>query len=150
MTDYSLLVLPSEDEYRKVFLDNYCEKSPLLTWDGLPVEFYPEMFDHAFYKRSYKSLKAKKDSLDVDRCQRIMWIKAVLNDPDIIPLVGYDSYRGQYDTGSRIALVSEERYVVVIRNVGKKWRFVTAYLIDNEKTYKKILSSPHWATTACV
>ncbi len=48
------------------------------------------------------------------------------------------------DNNSRIALVSQEKYVVVIRNTGKSWRFVTAYLIDNINTYNKLMSSPAW------
>ena len=49
------LSLSSEEEYRQFFIDNYCNKSPILTWDGLPVMFYPEMFDHAFFKRKEKN-----------------------------------------------------------------------------------------------
>ena len=33
------LILPSEEEYKKYFVESYCDKSPILTWDGLPVFF---------------------------------------------------------------------------------------------------------------
>lgn len=138
------LSLSTEAEYKQYFVDNYCNKSPLLTWDGLPVEFYPEMFEHAFYKRTTKAWKAKKDSVDFDRCKRMPWINEVLHDSTIVPRQGYDKARGKNDNNSRIALVSQEKYVVVIRNTGKSWRFVTAYLIDNIDTYNKLMSAPAW------
>lgn len=34
-----ILSLSTEAEYKQYFVDNYCNKSPLPTWDGLPVEF---------------------------------------------------------------------------------------------------------------
>ena len=52
-----------------------------LKWDGLPVKFYPEMFEHAFYKRTAKAWKAKKDSVNLDRYKRMPWINEVLHDP---------------------------------------------------------------------
>jgi hypothetical protein len=44
----------------------------------------------------------------------------------------------------RVAFLAPNDYIVVIRKAGATWRFVTAYVIDNERTKKKILSSPAW------
>lgn len=140
----ALLNLSSESEYQKYFVDNYCNTSPILTWDGLPVMFYPEMFFHAFYKRTAKNWRAPKSTLDPDRCQRMPWIKAILMDSSIPPRVGYDKAKNRNDSNSRIAFLSKENYLVVIRNDGTKWRFVTAYLVDNSDTARKILASPIW------
>ena len=138
-----LLALPTEADYKQYFISNYCG-GPLITWDGNPVMFYPEVFEHAFYKRLSKQWKAAKSTIDLDRCQRMLWIKDVLQDSTIILHKGYDKATGCYDNSRRVALLSQEKYVVVIRNDGKKWRFVTAYLIDNSSTYNKILRSPIW------
>lgn len=144
----NLLILSSEKKYKQFFIDNYCRQSPVFTWDGLPVMFYSDMFEHAFYKRSSKSWKAKKSCVDIDRCQRIPWIKEVLLDSSIVPRQGYDKATGRNDNSRRVTLISKERYVVIIRSDGTKWRFVTAYLIDNNDTYKKLMSAPLWIRPA--
>lgn len=83
-----------------------------------------------------------------DRCQRIPWIKEVLLDSSIVPRQGYDKATGRNDNSRRVTLISKERYVVIIRSDGTKWRFVTAYLIDNNDTYKKLMSAPLWIRPA--
>lgn len=144
-----LLNLPEEADYKKFFVEHYCNPSPILTWDNLPVEFYPEMFEHAFYKRTEKKWSAPKACVDLERCERMLWIEDVLQDSSIVPRVGYDKARGKNDARSRVALVSKEKYVVVIRRAGSKWKFVTAYVIDNELTFQKIMASPVWNKSAC-
>lgn len=139
-----LLKLPSESAYRNHFIENYCALSPVFTWDGLPVMFYPEMFEHAFYKRAAKQWSAPKEKVDWDRCERMDWIKGVLADSTIIPRQGYDKATGKNDNRRRVVLVSQEKYVVVIRADKQRWRFVTAYLIDNNYTYNKLMAAPLW------
>ena len=138
------LTLPTEADYKQYFIDNYCTPSPIATWDGLPVVFYPEMFEHAFYKRASEHWRASKSVIDLDRCKRMSWIKDVLADSTIVPMQGYDHATGKYDNNSRVALVSKERYVVVIRYTGTNWRFVTAYYADSDRTYTRLLGSPAW------
>lgn len=139
-----LVHLKGETDYYNHFVKFYCNAGPIITWDGLPVFFYPDMFTHAFYKRSQKAWEAKKQSFDLTRGERIDWIKAVLEDASIIPREGYDKAKKIYDGSRRVAFLSPENYLVVIREDGTKWRFVTAYLVDNEKTANKILTSPVW------
>lgn len=139
-----LLILSSEEEYKNHFIAEYCKKSPIATFDGLPVMFYPEMFEHAFYKRTAPKWTAPKDRMDLDRCKRMPWIKEVLKDSSIVPRKGYDKARDRYDENNRVAFLSPENYLVVIRKAGSVWRFVTAYLVDNEAAAKKIKDSPVW------
>ena len=139
------LSLPTEGDYKKYFIENYCNVCPILTWDGLPVMFYPDMFEHAFYKRAQKQWRSQKDQVDLERCKRMPWIKEVLSDSTIVPRQGYDKATGRNDSTRRVALLSKERYVVVIRYTdNNKWAFVTAYIIDNERTYNKLVSAPRW------
>lgn len=72
-----LLLLSTEAEYKSYFEKEYCDKCPIVTFDGLPVMFYPEMFEHAFYKRTKANWKAPKDKMDIERCKRMPWIEAV-------------------------------------------------------------------------
>lgn len=144
MAALSLIRLATETEYKQLFVDTYCTPGPIYTWDNLPVMFYPDMFEHAFYKRAIKNWKAPKSSIDLSRCERILWIKEVLSDSSIVPRQGYDKAKNTHDNTRRVALCTPEDYLVVIRNDGNKWRFVTAYLIDNAGTKRKILSAPIW------
>ena len=107
--------------------------------------FYPEMFDHAFFKRKEKTWRSQKNQVDFERCKRMPWIEEVLNDSTIVPRQGYDKATGRNDSTRRVTLVSKERYVVVIRYIDKnKWAFVTAYIIDNERTYRQLMNAPRW------
>lgn len=144
MVLYELLLLSTEEEYKNYFIENYCNVSPIATFDGLPVMFYPEMFEHAFYKRAIANWHAPKSTLDMERCKRMKWIKEVLNDDSIVPRKGYDKARNRYDNNSRVTFLAPNDYIVVIRKAGATWRFVTAYLVDNEWAKNKILSSPIW------
>lgn len=146
----SLLFLPTESDYRLYFIENFCNQSPIMTWDGLPVMFYPDMFEHAFYKRASKAWKAPKTSLDQDRCERMMWIKDVLSDSTIIPREGYDKDKNVHDRSRRVAFLSKENYLVVIRDDNIRWRFVTAFIVDDAATAAKILSSPAWKATILI
>lgn len=139
-----MLILSTEDEYKNHFISEYCEKSPIATFDGLPVMFYPEMFEHSFYKRTKASWKAKKDKIDFERCKRMPWIKVVLNDSSIIPRQGFDKAHNRYDNESRVTFLAPNNYIVVIRKAGKSWRFVTAYIVDNAVAAGKIQASPAW------
>ena len=140
----SLLCLPTEKDYKQKFIEEYCTNGPITTWDGLTVVFYPEMFEHAFYKRTQKQWRASKAVVDYDRCKRMLWIKEALQDSTIIPRVGYDKATGKNDNTRRVTLVTRNWYVVVIRSDGNKWRFVTAYIIDNQRTYNLLLAAPKW------
>ncbi len=145
MNPPEILNLLNEEAYKNYYVENYCNKCPIFTFDGIPVMFYPEKFEHAFYKRSKATWKAKKSLFDVSRAERMDWIKAVLQDPQIIPKKGFDKARDSYDNKRRVTFLNEENYLVVIE-LDKKGKgiFVTAYLVDNENAAEKIRSSPNW------
>ncbi|MGB4438436.1 MAG: hypothetical protein WBJ13_04255 [Sedimentibacter sp.] len=140
-----LIEYTTEDEYKNYYIEHYCNASPIDTFDSIPVMFYPETFEHAFYKRTEKSWKAPKDSFSKERGERLDWIKCVLQDPTVTPRKGYDKATGSYDNTRRVTFINEQNYVVVIY-INKKGtgKFVTAYIVDNEKTAEKIRNSPLW------
>lgn len=145
MTLPALVQLATEEEYRQYYIENYCNKSPIYTYDQIPVTFYPEKFEHAFYKRTNKTWKAKKDQFFRSRGERIDWIKCILQDKSITPKKGYDKATGSYDNSRRVAFLSKDMYLVVIyiNNKGEG-SFVTAYEVDNQNAANKILNSPDW------
>lgn len=140
-----LLQYSTEEEYRQHYIEHYCNACPIDTFDGIPVMFYPDAFDHAFYKRSRKSWKAGKDSFSTERGERLDWIKHVLQDPNITPRKGYDKAKDTYDNTRRVTFMNEENYLVVIYiNKKGEGKFVTAYIVDNETAAEKIRNSPVW------
>lgn len=143
-----LLEYSTEEEYKTYYIENYCNASPINTYDGIPVMFYPETFEHAFYKRTQKSWKAPKDSFFIERGKRLDWIKFVLQDPSITPKKGYDKANGSYDNSRRVTFMNSENYLVVIYlNKKGEGKFITAYVVDNDKAAEKIRNSPNWEGT---
>jgi len=140
-----LLTYATEEEYKQHYIEHYCNSSPIMTFDEIPVMFYPERFEHAFYKRTKKSWKAKKDVFSKKRGERLDWIKYVLQDPNIIPRKGYDKAKNSYDNTRRVVFMNEENYLVVIYiNKKGEGKFITAYVVDNDEAAGKIRNSPKW------
>lgn len=139
-----LLKLKNELEYKSHYIENYCNKE-IKTHDGIVVKFFEDTFEHAFYKRTKKTWKARKDIFSEERGERMDWIKYVLNDPTITPKKGYDKAKQSYDYTRRVAFLNSENYLVVIYiNRNGEGKFVTAYLVDNEEAADKIRNSPNW------
>lgn len=140
-----LLRYDSEEKYRQHYIENYCQPCPIYTFDNIPVMFYEDVFTHAFYKRTHKSRDAEKDCFCNERGERMDWIKHVLQDPDITHRKGYVQKNQSYVNNRRVTFLTEENYLVVIminkKGVGK---FMTAYVVDNEKAAEKIRNSPKW------
>lgn len=134
----------SEAEYKQYFVNNYCN-AEIYTHDGIKVKFHEDMFEHAFYVRTQKQWKSKKDHFSIDRGERIDWIKYVLKDPTIIPRQGYDKAKKRFDNSRRVTFLTPNNYVVIIQLVGKREaRFVTAYIVDSIDIANKINAGPMW------
>jgi hypothetical protein len=135
----------TEAELRQLWEDEYCKPaSPIFTFDKIVVKFYPDMFDHAFYE-SHNRMRRDKSVLSLNRLEKMLWVKATLQDPEAILKQGWDRDLKIYDNGRRVAFI-RNNYVVVIRFTGiQKATFVTAYeLTDNTGNGQKILDSPDW------
>ncbi|MBK5242371.1 hypothetical protein [Clostridium sp.] len=132
------------EEYRQHFIENYCDaSSPTQTFDGIQVYFYSDMFDHAFFESSDR--RGSKDVFSTKRAERIDWIKSVLQDEYAELYEGYDSKSKTCDNSRRVAIITEDDYVVIIRfTKGIKAKFVTAYVADSGHTATKIRTSPKW------
>ena len=129
--------LPTPDEYKK-----YCEND-IITFDGIKVKFYENQFEHAFYESSNK-VKKNKDVFSIERALRIDWIEYVLQNPNAELHLGWDRDKKKYNKDRRVAIISPENYVVVIRiNDNKTAKFITAYYADNSAN--KIRNMPLWA-----
>lgn len=136
-----LLVLPTVDDYRRHYLTTYC-RGGIVTFDGINVRFFPETFDHAFFRDSDRWTKDKA-VFDRRRAERMDWIRALLLDPSA------ELYRRVMHDGKlrRIALDPPTRYAVIIQMNPKcqsEARFITAYVVDSCSALQKMRSNPRW------
>ena len=137
-----LLILKTVEEYKKFFIDNYCNKD-IYCYDGMKVKFYEDQFEHAFYEsKNYK--KRDKSIFSEERAQRIPWRKEVLMNESIEIYVGWDRDKKQYNENRRISIITPENYVVVLNVIDKmKAKFITAY-VASKTNAEKIRSAPKW------
>lgn len=133
----------TEAELRQMWSDTYCGK-PIITFDGIAVKFFSNMFDHCFYESANRKTK-DKSILSYNRLEKIYWIKDALEDPDSIRKIGWDSKTKSYDGSRRVTLVKGNYIVVIAIHDEKKARFITAYEIQEDRNLDKILGSPDWA-----
>lgn len=136
-----LLSLPTVEDYRHYYENTYC-RAKVLTFDGIRVQFFPEDFDHAFWRDSNRQVKDKA-VFDWERAKRMDWIRAVLASPS------GELYRRTMPDGKvrRIALVPGERYAVIIQmhhRRPREARFITAYVVDSDSALQKMRSNPRW------
>ena len=127
----------SEADMRKMWGDEYC-LTEIETFDGIMVKCYADMFDHIFYE-SFDRIEKDKSILSLNRLEKMLWIKDVLQDRSAILKKGWNSKDKEYFKDRRVAIV-KGNYIVVIRFTGKlKAKLVTAYEKDD---IENILSGP--------
>lgn len=127
---------------RQLFLQTYCNPlSPIITFDGIEVKFFPDQFDHAFFESVNRKL-ADKTQFSLVRAERILWIKDTLEDPTADLRVGWDKKYKIYDKSYRVAVVKYNYVVIIWIKDVKNGKFITAYEAD--KSIGKILGSPVW------
>ncbi len=133
--------LLTPEDYKKYYIEKYCKKE-LTTFDGIKVKFYDDQFEHAFFESSNK-IKRNKDVFSIERAFRIDWIEYVLKNPNAELHIGWDRDKKRYNSERRVAIISPENYVVILRiNDNKKAKFITAYYADNSA--KEIRKMPFW------
>lgn len=130
----------TEDQYRAHFERVYCT-GKIVTFDGIPVRFKKNDFDHAFYE----STLAKDDTFSRKRAHRIDWIKAALEDPKSEIYLGWNNKRKSYDRRRRVALVMRNYVVVIGISLKGNGRFITAFVADSSRTVRMIRQNPKWA-----
>ena len=130
----------TELELREIWNDVYCNV-PIITFDGLSVQFYSSMFDHCFFVSENRKAK-DKSILSYNRLEKIYWIKDTLEDADATLKIGWDGKNKTYNNSRRVALVKGNYVVVIIIFSLTKARFVTAYEIADEENLEKIMKSP--------
>ncbi len=133
-----------ETEYRKHYEAKYCaKKSGIKTFDGIPVYFKKDRFNHAFHESSKRD--ETKDIFSRQRAERIDWIAHALRDTLAELYIGWDNRLKRHDKRRRVCVV-QGNYVVVIRfnHPRTKAFFVTAFVTDTSATMQKIRRSPKW------
>lgn len=114
-------------DYRQHFEAEYVNGAPVITPDGVTVEFHANQFDHAFSQGGGPSFA---------RMRRMPWIRAVLVDP-ALPVYRNDK-EGKIH---RVQIAPEEGYVVVCRaySRGRKLVFVTAYVVEDARRLQRMM-----------
>lgn len=136
--------LMKEAELRQLWSETYCDSAkPIVTFDGITVQFFSSMFDHAFYESANRQAK-DKSVLSLNRCEKMLWIKDTLEDNTAVLKKGWDSKTKSYDGSRRVTLIKDNYVVVIIVFGDKKARFLTAYQIDNDENLAKLHASPDW------
>ncbi len=137
--DYKRLkahLIPVE-EFREIWKSEYCT-GPIETVDGVKVHCYEDMFDHVFFESADRK-PGDKSILLLNRLEKILWIKAALQDPEAILKVGWDKSTKSYFDNLRISIV-KGNYVVVIMFTGfLKAKLITAY---EKNDITNIMNSP--------
>jgi hypothetical protein len=126
-----------EAEMREIWKNEYCKK-PIETFDGVLVRFYEDMFDHCFFESANRKAK-DKSILSLNRLEKMLWIKSVLQDKDAVLKKGWDNVEKIYFKDRRVAIV-KDNYVVIIRFTGVlKAKLITAF---EKNDIENILESP--------
>ena len=134
----------SEADLRALWKTEYCDPAkPVLTFDGIRVKFFPDMFDHAFYESDDWKEK-DKSILSLNRCEKMLWIKEALQDSTAKIKVGWQAKTKSYAGSRRVTIVKGDYVVIIQVQKEKEARFVTAYQVHKEETMKKILDGPDW------
>ncbi len=80
----------SEADLRQLWKDEYCNRlKPIFTFDNVRVKFFEDMFDHAFYE-SDDWKKGDKSILSYNRCEKMLWIREALADPEALIKKGWN------------------------------------------------------------
>ena len=134
--------LMSESALREIWEEEYCLQK-IVTFDGVNVSCYKEMFDHIFYESTNREAK-DKSILSYNRLEKIHWIKDTLEDPDAILKKGWDKDKKKYFADRRVAVV-KGNYVVIIRFTKKhNAKLVTAY---EKEDISNIIDAPDFEKT---
>lgn len=127
------LIAETRDRYN----DMYCSKLDLRCHDGMPVRFFKDRFDHAFFTSSDRSRRAHiKDAFCEKRAERLNWILEFITSASTeIKCKQFSPpprwQRCYYSLG--------HRYIVWLEAAGREaanpdgWRFSSAYPVPAEE-----------------
>lgn len=134
----------TEEELRQLWSDTYCNSgNPIITFDNIPVKFYSNMFDHAFYESANRQEK-DKSILSLNRCQKMLWIKDTLEDQTATLKQGWDRNSKKYRNNRRVAFIKDNYVVIIKLRINMQAIFVTAYELQDDDNISKIKQSPDW------
>ena len=127
--------------YRGFFFSTYCVR-PIETHDGISVRFRKDIFGHIMQESSNRD--GVKDTLSLQRAERLGWIKIALQDPSLQFKAGWDNKKKIYDHRRRITIMIDNFVVVIRLKSAKEADFVTCYVADDVRTQAKLRNTPDW------
>ena len=94
-----LLKFSTTEEYREHYLNAYC-RSVIKTHDGIRVYFKESRYGHAFWETPRGG--GAKGKFDMERAERMDWIKAALESADAELYEGWDKDKKCADPTRRV------------------------------------------------
>jgi hypothetical protein len=125
----------TEAEYRDHYERCYVNAQTITTVDGIPVRFFEETFEHAFFKSSDRR-DPQKDTFARERAKRIDWIRFAIEEGGHVECFEWID-NGGYE---RREILLGGSYLVVLQFRGKerKWaKFITAFPHDNPERIRR-------------
>ena len=125
---------------RHLYSQHYCGVSGHQAHDGDSVTFFEERFDHAFFKSSDPRGGGRKDGIDIDRVQRVLWIGRLIQGSVYNSECLQVPNKRPDKPDTRLYIINSEMYVVWLEplEVGG-WVFSSAYkpMARQIKAYRK-------------
>ena len=143
MNQPKLVLYKTIHQYKIHYEREYCNKR-IKTFDGIPVFFRKNRFEHCFFESTKRN--KSKDKFSKTRAERIDWIKATLQNPEAKLYQGWDNVKKRNDPFRRVAVVYENFVVIIMikkrKNKTLSGEFITAFIADN--SINKIRNNPKW------
>jgi hypothetical protein len=144
-----LLKLADQAAYRAHYERTLC-LGGIVTFDGIPVFFRKDSFEHAFFESSGR--RGEKDVFSLERAMRMDWIVPALADGAARRLQGWIKKEQRYDAARCVTVFIGGFLVVIALRLGRdgqlKAQFVTCYPADN-RTQGKLAGAPLWTLEEC-
>lgn len=141
-----------EDYIYAIFYNDFIKTWPYFEEKRVRIRYYPKEYgkEEGFYHVTCQDYLKNRDRVpDLRRCERIKWVRSFIEHYNCVPdgcksCEGMKIWYEPYKSTVRIhILLEEERYIVVIEKRKNYYLLITAFYIDQDRRFKKILERYH-------
>ena len=139
-----------EERLYKIFKADFIDDGPFFLGKKVRIRYHPKENnkENAFYHVTCRDFAKNNDrSPDIRRCERILWIRAFIENYNCclnkhcLECEGIKLWREPYKSHYRIyILLQEKRYVVILEERPEYYLLITAYWIEYEHKLEKLLA----------
>ncbi len=134
-----------EDKLYQIFTDDFINRICQFMGKDIRLCFHPirnykaETFNHIISKEEEKGSKVRE--VNILRCERIAWIRAIIENHDCNPddcIIPCDGVKVWKNKKKRYHLLFEkERYLVVLEDRGSFMLLITAFYLEYDNAIRK-------------